>query len=208
MDRLTLTLEIREGNIKPQRVNVRSNMTAGNLVLIVKDKFNLVDSYELRMRGGAALPEDVALDQAGVADGNTLICARLLQTTGTLEAVTRGERKAFSKAFSRVYLREERTRNEYELIWQPAVMGRRDHRNPANNRLLALDLEDLEELPSVSRHHACVTENGGTFFVEALQARNPVYVDGQRIADGVKAPLQAGSTVQIGRLIFEFLINE
>ena len=209
MDRLTLTLDIREGNLKPQPVNVRASLTAGNLILIVKDKFNLVDSYELRLKGGAqALPEEAPLDQAGVTDGSTLIVTRLLQATGTLDVITRGERKAFSKAFSRVYLREDRTRNEYDLVWHPAIIGRRDHRNPANNRLLALDLEDLEELPSVSRHHACITEAGGTFYIESLQARNPVYVDGQRIADSTKVALQPGASIQAGRLGFEFLVNE
>ncbi len=209
MDRLTITLEIREGNLKPQPVNVRGNMTAGNLVLIVKDKFNLVENYELRLKGGTqALPEEAPLDQAGVSDGSTLIVTRVLQATGTLDRIARGERKPFSKTFSRVYLREDHTRNEYELIWQPAIIGRRDHRNPANNRLMALDLEDLEELPSVSRHHACITEAGGTFFIEPLQARNPVYVDGQRVTEGMQMPLQPGVTIQVGRLGFDFLVNE
>lgn len=209
MDRLTLTLDIREGNLKPQAVNVRASLTAGNLILIVKDKFNLVDSYELRLKGGAqALPEEAPLEQAGVTDGSTLVVARLRQATGTLDVIARGERRPFSKPFSRVFLREDRTRNEYELIWQPAILGRRDHRNPANNRLLALDLEDLEELPSVSRHHACITETGGTFYIESLQAHNPIYVDGQRIADSTKVALQPGSTIQAGRLGFDFLVNE
>jgi len=211
MDRLNLTLDIQAQNIGLRRVNVRRSLRVGNLIAAIKDKFNLDGNYELRLVNAGeplatagALAEQSALDEAGVAEGSTLVCQRLRERTGTAEAIQRGERLAFSKPFKRVYFSEQRSLNEYDLAWQPAIIGRRDHRNPTNNRLLAVDLEELEELPSVSRHHACVLEKNGSFFIEAVQDRNPVYLDGERLRPGVQYDLPAGALLQVGRIWLTF----
>lgn len=207
MDRLTLTLDIQAQNIGARRVNVRSSLLVGNLVAAIKDKFNLDGNYELRLaKAREPLAEERALNEAGVAEGSTLVCARLRERTGTAEAIQRGQRLAFSKPFKRVYFSEQRSLNEYELAWQPALIGRRDHRNPTNNRLLAVDLEELEDLPSVSRHHACVLEKNGSFFIEAVQDRNPVYLDGERLRPGVQYDLPAGALLQVGRIWLTFYL--
>ena len=78
-----------------------------------------------------------------------------------MDAIRRGLRARLSKNFKRVYLQEDRALAEYDLAWQPAVIGRKDHRDPSKNKLLAVDLGDMEEAPSISRHHACITEAGG-----------------------------------------------
>lgn len=211
MDRLNLILDIQAQNIGVRRVNVRSSLLVGNLIAAIKDKFNLDGNYELRLASArepqgvaSALAEQSALNEAGVVEGSTLVCARLRERTGTMEAIQRGERVPFSKPFKRVYFNEQRSLNEYELAWQPAIIGRRDHRNPTNNRLLAVDLEELEELPSVSRHHACVLEKDGSFFIEAIQERNPVYLDGERLRPGVQYDLPAGALLQVGRIWLTF----
>jgi hypothetical protein len=205
MDRMTLTLDIQANDIGARRVNVRSSLLAANLIATIQDKFNLDGNFELRLPGGRqGLPLDSPLDQAGVTEGGTLTCVRVMETTGTLDAIARGVREPWSKNFQRVYLSEARTLNEYDLGWQPAVIGRKDHRNPANNRLLVVDLEEIEELPTVSRHHACVTETNGSFFVESVQARNPTYLDGQRLRAGVKYPLPPGAIIQAGRVWLTF----
>jgi hypothetical protein len=207
MDRLTLTLDIQAQSIGARRVNVRSSLLVGNLIATIKDKFNLDGNYELRLADAREpLSEQNALNAAGVAEGSTLVCARLRERTGTAEAIQRGQRVAFSKPFKRVYFSEQRSLNEYELAWQPALIGRRDHRNPTNNRLLAVDLEELEELPSVSRHHACVLERNGSFFIEAVQDRNPVYLDGERLRPGVQYDLPAGALLQVGRIWLTFYL--
>lgn len=77
-------------------------------------------------------------------------------------------------------------------------------RNPANNKLLAVDLEEMEELPTVSRHHAAITEKSGSFFIEDIQGRNPVYLEGQRLKQGIQYPLAAGATIQLGRVSLTF----
>jgi hypothetical protein len=205
MDRLNLTLEIRANNIGAKRVNARGSLTVGNLITTIKDKFNLDGEFRLTPAGATEpLSPESALELAGVQDGSTLVCAPVTEATGTLDAIRTGERHGFSKSFKRVWLTEGSTLSEYDLTWQPAVIGRRDHRNPMNNRLLAVDLENVEELPTVSRHHACITEKRGQFLLEDIQGRNPVYLEGTRLRQGTQHPLTAGQSIQVGRVRLTF----
>lgn len=206
-DRLTLSLDIRPNNIGVKKVNVRSTLIVGNFVSEIKDKFNIDGNLQLQLgEGGEILNPESALELAGAGEDSLLVCTRIMESTGTLDAIQRGVREAFGDRFQRVYLSEDRTMTEYDLAWQPAIVGRRDYNDPSNNRLLAVDLEEIEDLPTVSRHHACVTMANGSFFLETIQARNPTYLDGARLEQGVKYPLSAGSSIQVGRVSLTFHI--
>ena len=207
MDRLTLTLDIRPNDIGPKQVNVRSSLVVANFIAEIQDKFNLVGTLELHSEGAAEpLNLHVPLVQTGVTDGSALVCERLVEETGTLDAIQRGVREPFDEMFKRIYLHEQRTLLEYDLAWQPAIVGRKDHRNPSNNKLLSVDLEGIEDLPTVSRHHACITLREGKFSIETIQARNLTYLDGTRLKPGIKYPLAAGSGIQVGRVSLTFYI--
>lgn len=204
-DRMNLTIDIRPNSVGPKAVNIRSSLVVANLLAEIQDKFNLDGNLALKMKGqdellGLALP----VIEAGVKEEDTLICTRVQEETGTLEAIERGVREPFDDQFKRVYLEEKRSLTEFDLSWHPAVVGRRDHRDPAKNRLLAVDLGPIEDLPTVSRHHACITLNDGKFFLEQIQARNPTYLDGNRLKEGRKYPLSAGSEIQVGRVSLTF----
>ena len=206
-DRLTLKLDIRPNDIGVRQVNVRSSLVVANFVAEIKDKFNLDGNLQLRLGdSGEILNPDNPLEKAGAVEGGVLVCTRIVEATGTLDEIQRGVREPFGETFQRVYLSEQRTLTEYDLAWQPAIVGRRDHNDPSNNRLLAADLEDIEDLPTVSRHHACITMKGGSFFIETIQARNPTYLDGLRLEQGLLYPLSAGSSVQVGRVSLPFHI--
>lgn len=205
MDRMNLTLDIKTNDIGPRRVNVRASLQVANLVAAIKDKFNLDGNFELRPKGaGQPLPEASPLSEAGLADGGELTCNRVLEASGTLDVIARGQRAPFSKSYSRVFVVEQRTLMEFDLGWQPAILGRRDISHPAHNRLLAVDLADIEELPTVSRHHAAITEQNGAFFIEGLQDRNPLYLDGTPLRPFIKYPLEAGGMIQLGRVWLSF----
>jgi hypothetical protein len=207
MDRLTLTLDIRPNDIGLKEVNVRSNLVVANLIAEIQDKFNIDGTLGLNLEGTEeSLSLNTPLDQTDITDGSTLICERVMEETGTLDYIERGIREPFEEDFKRVYLQEQRTLNEYDLTWQPAIIGRKDHRNPSNNRLLAVDLEDAEDLPTVSRHHACITLREGSFFIETIQARNPTFLDETRLKQGIKYPLAAGSVIQVSRLSLTLFI--
>jgi hypothetical protein len=205
--RLTLSLDIRPNGVGVKKVNVRSSLVVGNLISQIKDKYNLDGNLQLQLGdGGDILNSESALESSGASDGGLIVCTRVMESTGTLDAIQRGVRERFADRFQRVYLSEDRTMTEFDLAWQPAIVGRRDYNNPSNNRLLAVDLEEIEELPTVSRHHACVTLEKGTFFLETIQARNPTYLDGTRLEQGLKYPLAAGSSIQVGRVSLTFHI--
>jgi len=205
MDRMNLTIDIRASSIGPKRVNLRSSLIVDNLVATIKDKFNLDGDYELRLNNARQpLAASAALDQAGVAEGAVLICTRVVESTGTLDAIRRGTRTRLSKNFSRVYLQDAHAMAEYDLAWQPAVIGRKDHRDPSKNKLLVADLGDMEEASSVSRHHAAITEEGGSFYLESINENNPTYLGDTRLRFGVKYPLPVGSRIGIGRVTLTF----
>ncbi len=207
MDRMNLTLEIRPNEIGDRQVNVRSSLMVANLIAEIQDKFNLDGTLQLQLEGEQTpLSLTMPLERAGIGDGSKLVCDRVMEDTGTMEAIERGVRHELEGKFKRVYLTEQRTLTEYDLNWQPAVIGRRDHRNPSNNRLLAVDLEDAEDLPTVSRQHACITLDGGSIFVESIQPRNPTFLDGAKLKTGIRYPLNAGSSLQVGRVTLTFNI--
>lgn len=201
MDRISVTIDIQANNIGQKPANVRSSLVVANLIATIKDKYNLDGNYVLRLDNERyELPEDLPLDQAGTHEGSVLVFAPVREETGTLDAIQRGVRHRLSKGFKRVYLQETRFLSEFDLVWQPAVIGRRDTRNPSKNRLLAVDLDELEEDSTVSRHHACITEQGGSFFIESVNGRNPTFLNDARLRMGVRYPLPPGARIQVGRM--------
>lgn len=207
MDRLTLKLDIKPKKIGEKKVNVRSSLLVSNLISEIQDKFNIDGTLELHPKGRRQpLKLGEAIEQEGVEHGASLIVERIIEDTGTQDAIQRGIRVPLDGQYKRVYLEEPHTLTEYDLAWHPAIVGRKDHRNPSKNKLLAVDLEGLEDLPTVSRHHACITLKDGTFFIEQIQARNPTFVDETRLKEGRKYPLPAGSEIRVGGLLLTFNI--
>ncbi len=204
MDRLKLTLNILPNDVGVKEVDVRKSLVVANLLAEIQDRFNLDGTLELKVEQGAPLEVSESLDRLGVADGAKLVCDRVVEDTGTADAIARGVRESIEGQFKRVYLQEEHTLTEYDVTWQPAVVGRLDHRDPSNNRLLAVDLESIEDLPTVSRHHACITLKNGKFYIEPLSPRNPSYLDGKVLKMMRRYPIAAGARVQVGNIFLTF----
>jgi FHA domain len=204
MDRLKLTLNIVPNDIGAKEVDVRRSLVVANLLAEIQDKFNLDGTLELQEEKGRPLEPSESLDRLGVADGATLVCDRVVEDTGTADAIASGVRESIEGQFKRVYLEEEHTLTEYDVTWQPAVVGRIDRRDPSKNRLLAVDLESIEDLPTVSRHHACITLKGGKFYIEPLSPRNPTYLDGKVLKMHRKVPMAAGARLQVGNVFLTF----
>jgi hypothetical protein len=207
MDRMTLTIDIQTNQIGLKRINLRSSLVVANLIATIKDKFNLDGDFEIRLENAdGPLPSQSILSDAGVTDQCVLVCSRVTENSGTPEAIQRGARGALSRRFKRVYLQEERMLGEFDLAWQPAIIGRKNHRDPAKNKLLAVDLDDLDDSLTVSRHHACITEKEGAFFIESLNPNNPTYLNDRLLGTGMKHPLPAGSRIRVGQLMLSFYI--
>ena len=205
MDRMNLKLDIQANSVGVKKVNLRSSLLIDNLIATIKDKFNLDGEYEVRLSNShQPLAHSLELNRAGVTDGAVLVVTRIVQSTGTLDAIRRGTRVRLSKNFKRVYLTEEHALVEYDLAWQPAVIGRKDHHDPSKNKLLAVDLGDMEVATTISRHHACITEEGGSFFLESINEHNPTYMGDSRLRYGVKYALPVGTRIGIGRVELTF----
>jgi len=115
--RLTLSLDIRANDIGVKKVNVRSSLMVANFVSEIKDKFNLDGNLQLQLGdGGEILNPENALDLAGAGEGSLLLCTRVMESTGTLDAIQRGMREPFGDRFQRVYLSEDRTMTEYDRL--------------------------------------------------------------------------------------------
>jgi hypothetical protein len=204
-NRLNLKVKIEPNKLGTKEINIRSSLLVANLIGDIQDKFSLDGTLALYPeKADTPLNLNSPLIETGVEEGGTLVCRLVQADTGTADAIARGVRETYPEGFKRVYLEDERTTTAYDLEWQPAIIGRWDHRNPANNRLLAVDLEELEELPTVSRHHACITLDDGKFFIERLAARNPTYLDESQLRSGRKYPLEAGAKIQMGRVTLTF----
>lgn len=208
MNRLDITIAIKAIGKTPRRVNVRADMTVEDLLNTTRDHFNLAGLYELRLLNGRhALDAKKPLTDAGVQHGAQLECVALQERSNTPALIERGERIRFTQNYERVYFRDQNGLAEYDLRWCPAVLGRRDLADPNRNRLLAVDLESDSRSRGVSRHHACVTEANGAFFIEALSENNPVYVDGRKLMLGIRQPLATGASVQMGRAQLTFTVR-
>lgn len=204
-ERYTITLDIKPKKIGKKKVNLRNNLIVANLIAEIQDHFSLDGNLALQPESAdKPLDSESRLNQAGIEDGDVLVCRQVQRDTGTRDAIARGVREPLPEGYKRVFLEEERTRTEYELEWQPAIIGRWDHRDPSKNRLLVADLEGLEELPTVSRHHACITVEDGKFFLEQLAARNPTYLEGTKLEQNQKYPLEPGDKIQLGRISLTF----
>lgn len=208
MNRLELTIAIKALNSPPRRVNVRADLPVGSLLTSIKDHFNLVGQFELRMANSRqALDPSKPLVEVGVRPGASLECIALREQSNTPLLIQQGERRKFSQGVGRVFFRDQNSLTEYELKWWPAIIGRVDMADPSRNRLLAVDLHTGDQTNGVSRHHACVTEDGGSFFIEALAENNPVYVEGKKLPPGVRYPLPTGTSLQLGRVSLNFNVR-
>ena len=208
MSRLEITIDIKPNGIGAKRINARASMTIANLVTIVKDKFNLdSDLVMVRPDNQQPVPAEHTLEQTGVREGGTLLCMRLGRSTGTLDAISAGARKPFGKRFTRAFFREADSLREHDLLWWPAVIGRRDTNDPARNRLLAVDLYDINNASTISRHHVCVIEKDGAHYLESIQDKNPTYINGSKLRPGEQQMLKPGSEIALGtaRLTYNLL---
>lgn len=207
MARTNLAIQFRIDQLKGEkRINIRSNITAGDLITAIQKQFSLDGLFELKL-GGRLLDPALPLDEQGVADQvRLLFSATEMKRSDTADLIAMGERHDFSVSKQRVFLSDDREGTEYDISWQPAVLGRRDPRDPWRNRLLAVDLEEAGDAMSVSRHHACITEAAGEFYVESLSDRNPSYVNDTPLRFGVKTLLHAGDRVLMGRISLTFYV--
>src|SRR5512143_1771487 len=108
MARTNLAIQFRIDQLKGEkRINIRSNITAGDLITAIQKQFSLDGLYELKL-GGRLLDPALPLDEQGVADQvRLLFSATEMKRSDTADLIAAGERREFSVPKQRVFLSDD-----------------------------------------------------------------------------------------------------
>jgi len=211
MDRiiLTITSDLLDDEDRRQEASVRANLTVRALIEEIRREFNLLDAgYRLTLHGQQQpLPLDQTMEQLGLQTGAELVFERDRHRLQE-RVVARGGQyfQAVTKP-GRAYLQEASSGKAFPLEWQPAVIGRPDAASPDAAEMLAVDVSALAEGRTVSRRPAQISERGGTYYLEALNERNPTLLNGQAIRLGEKRALSPGDVIRVGLVELTFAVQ-
>jgi hypothetical protein len=94
---------------------------------------------------------------------------------------------------------------EFPLTGDEAIIGRWD----ADNGIFPdIDLDAHDEDAKVSRRHARISRNNGSYFIEDLGSTNGTYINrGRRILPGNIQILKDGDEVIVGKTFLRFLVS-
>jgi pSer/pThr/pTyr-binding forkhead associated (FHA) protein len=185
-----------------QRARVRKTLTAGELVGEILREFDDLDqktpeAYAMFLRGEEKpLERELSMEQLNIQDHDELV----------FKHARPSERQASAAGARQYYLVEPKSGMRYEIRWQPAIIGRPDN-NPAHNELLAVNLQNLPGGMGISRLHAQVTFEGDQYFIEALSATNPTFLNEDSLPTQSRAPLNKGDHIYLGVNRIELVFN-
>lgn len=94
-------------------------------------------------------------------------------------------------------LREDTTGKEFDIQWQPAVIGR-PSTDVDHNIILAVNVQLLSDGKTVSRRHAQITFSEGRYFIEPLAEQNPVFLNGKELPIHSKREIRNGDKLAFG----------
>ena len=98
-------------------------------------------------------------------------------------------------------LRDETTGKNFEIQWQPALIGRptaeADH-----NLKLAVNVESVPKGMTISRKHAQITFSDDQFYIEPLAENNPVFLNEKEMPFGSMWEIKNGDKLTLGRFMF------
>jgi pSer/pThr/pTyr-binding forkhead associated (FHA) protein len=94
-------------------------------------------------------------------------------------------------------LREDGTGKEFDIQWQPAVIGR-PSTEVDHNIILAVNVQLLPDGKTISRRHAQITFSEGRYFIEPLAEQNPVFLNGKELPVHNKREIRNGDKLAFG----------
>lgn len=95
-------------------------------------------------------------------------------------------------------LREDTTGKEFDIQWQPAVIGR-PSTDVDHNIILAVNVTLLPNGKTISRRHAQITFSEGRYFIEPLADENPVFLNGRELPLNNRREIKNGDKLALGR---------
>jgi hypothetical protein len=211
MTRLVVTITSDLFDTPEQEVSVRENLPVRTLIEETIKEFNLPSDalYTLRIQSsGKLLDPEKTLEQQGVKTGEQLSFSREHRAARREAVLGSNASRIMLSTNRRPYLREDSRGEIFNIDFQPAIIGRPDHSNPASREFLAVNLEGYEGAKSVSRYHARITESQGQFYIESLAEHNPAYLNGQIVRVGEKRMLNSGDKVRVGQISLTFGLRQ
>lgn len=184
-DYINIILEIL-GEAKPQRAQVLRTLSVGELIDEIAIEFEFEDSDQFaifREQYGDQLSLTNTLEQQGIVANATLHFDR--RTTQERNLITQ-------RSHIELVLLGTIQRN-FPILWQPAIIGRYD---AAHGDRLAVDLEPLLGR-RVSRKHAQIIEDKGTYYIESFSPRNSTRLNGSLLQESETYPLKDGDIIDI-----------
>lgn len=175
-----------------QRARLRRSLTATALIEEILREFDDIaadspEKYAIYLKGfDHPLKADQSLVQLDIQPQDELVFDYVRQTNRRMLDVQHY-----------ATLREETTGKEFDIQWQPAVIGR-PSTDMDHNIMLAVNVQLLPNGKTISRRHAQITFSDGRYFVEPLAEQNPVFINGREVQVFSKRELRNGDKLSLG----------
>lgn len=187
-----------------QDAEVKSTLIANDLIKEIIKQFGdettaKVENYRLiRAKDEKVLGGRQSLQLQGITNRETLI----------FTSVTEVRIKNLGQSNS-AYILAPSSGEQFQIKWYPAVIGRPDYKDSAQNKLLAVNLEGYENGQKVSRQHAQIKERKGQHYIQALSDRNPTILNGKRLELRKNYRLEDQDEIRLGfsNLELKFFID-
>lgn len=192
-DYVEITIDVFD--VTGQRANVRKTLTVAGFIDEILREFDDLErktpeAYGLFLKGqDKPLDRDRTLSQLDIQTHDELEF-KYARSSGRGKIVGGG----------RAFFRDDKTQKEFDILWQPAIIGRQDA-DPAHNELLAVDLSAFPEGRRISRQHAQVTFVNDRYYLESLSPNNPTYLNDEKSPIIEKRRLESGDKIRLGKNI-------
>ena len=175
-----------------QRARVRKGLTINDLIAEILREFDDIvadspEKYAIYLKGfDHPLKPLETMAQLDIQPQDELVFDYVRQTIRRMLDVSQY-----------ATLREEGTGKEFDIQWQPAVIGR-PSTDVDHNIILAVNVQLLADGKTVSRRHAQITFSEGRYFIEALADQNPTFLNGKELPVNNKREIRNGDKLAFG----------
>ena len=175
-----------------QRARLRKSLTVNALIQEILREFDdiasdLDEKYAIYLKGlDHALKTGETLTQLDIQPQDELVFDYVRPTIRRMLDVE-----------NYAALREDSTGKEFDLQWQPAVIGR-PSTDVDHNIILAVNVQLLPNGKTISRRHAQITFSEGRYFIEPLAEHNPVFLNGKELPVYSKREIRNGEKLSFG----------
>ena len=175
-----------------QRARVRRNLTVNALIEEILREFDDItadspEKYAIYLKGfDHPLKPVESLAQLDIQPQDELVFDYVRQAIRRMLDVSQY-----------ATLREDSTGKEFDIQWQPAVIGR-PSTEVDHNIILAVNVQLLPDGKTVSRRHAQITFSEGRYFIEPLAEQNPVFLNGKELPVHARREIRNGDKLAFG----------